>query len=246
LIANLGAKVFFEVQEPLLTSFINLEGVDQLIRQGDQPPEFDFHIPLLSLPLALKTTINTIPKSIGYILPPTEKVQYWRNKLGTKEKFRIGLVWSSGHRADTPGLWDYAVRKSIPLKMFTALKDVNFEFHSLQKGGEAVAELEKLETDSWLGPKIFNHDDQLNDFSDTAALIENLDLIISVDTSVAHMAGAMGKPVWVLTQFSVDWRWSDGQRESWYPTAKVFSQPSHDDWTSVIESVRRELINFNT
>lgn len=117
-------------------------------------------------------------------------------------------------------------------------------FIACKKGGGAEEKLAQLESNSWLGPRILSHQGELNDFSDTAALIENLDLVISVDTSVAHMAGAMGKPVWVLTHYIADWRWSDGQRESWYPTASVFSQPSDGEWTSVIESVRHELMSF--
>lgn len=241
ILANMGAKVFFEVQEPLLTSLASIEGVYQLLKVGNESPEFDFHVPLLSLPLALKTTINTIPKSIRYISPPPEKVGYWKNKLGEKDKIRIGLVWSSGFRADTPELWNFADRKSIPLKMFKPLGGLEFEFHSLQKGDKAEEELMQLESDSWPGPNIVSHKDELNDFSDTAALIESLDLVISVDTSVAHMAGAMGKPVWVLTHYVTDWRWSDGQRQSWYPTATVFSQTSDGDWLSVIDSVCLEL-----
>lgn len=241
ILANLGAKVFFEVQEPLLTSLANLEGVHQTFKLGDTLPEFDFHIPLLSLPLALKTTIKTIPKGSPYLSPSTEKINYWKTKLGNKAKKRIGLVWSSGHRADTPELWNFADRKSIPLEMFAPLRDLDFEFHSLQKGGEAEEKLAQLEANSWLGPKILSHQGELNDFSDTAALIENLDLVLSVDTSVAHMAGAIGKPVWVLTHHIADWRWSDGQRESWYPTASVFSQPSDGDWVSVIDNVRNAL-----
>lgn len=244
IISRLGATVLFETQEVLLTSFNHLEGVDKLIRQGDEPPEFDFHVPLLSLPLALKTTIKTIPKSIFYISPPAEKINYWKKKLGIKNRGRIGLVWSSGFRADTPELWNFADRKSIPLEMLAKLRDLDFDFHSLQKGEEAEEKLAQLEANSWLGPKIFSHHCELNDFSDTAALIENLDLVISVDTSVAHMAGALGKPVWVLTHYVTDWRWSDGQREFWYPTASVFSQPSDGDWASVMESVWNALKNF--
>lgn len=241
ILANLGAKVFFEVQEALLTSLVGLEGAYQTFKMNEALPEFDFHIPLLSLPLALKTTVKTIPKEIFYISPVTEKIKYWESKLGKKNRRRIGLVWSSGHRADTPELWNFADRKSIPLEMFATLRDLDFEFHSLQKGREAEEKLAQLEYDSWLGPRILSHQGELNDFSDTSALIENLDLVISVDTSVAHMAGAMGKPVWVLTHHVADWRWSDGQRESWYPTAEVFSQPADGDWTSVIDSVRLAL-----
>jgi tetratricopeptide (TPR) repeat protein len=244
IIANLGAKVLFEVQNPLFTSLLNLEGAHELLKLGDELPEFDFHIPLLSIPFALKTTVETIPKSTRYISPLSEKINYWKSKLADKDKIKVGLVWAGGHKSDTSEASNYSDRKNIPLKMFSALENLDCEFHSLQKGANAELQLAQLESESWMGPKIISHTHELNDFSDTAALIENLDLIISVDTAVAHMAGAMGKAVWVLTNYVVDWRWSDGQRESWYPTATVFSQLSDGDWTSVMDRVRHELIKL--
>jgi tetratricopeptide (TPR) repeat protein len=244
IIANLGAKVLFEVQEPLVSALFKLEGTHQVLKLGDEHPEFDFHIPLLSIPFALKTTVRTIPKSTAYISPLPEKINYWKTKLIDKAKIKVGLVWSGGHRSDTSEPSNYSDRKNIPLKMFSALKELNLEFHSLQKGANAELQLAQLESESWLGPKIISHTHELNDFSDTAALIENLDVVISVDTAVAHLAGAMGKPVWVLTNYVVDWRWSDGQRESWYPTARVFSQPLDGDWVSVLDRIRLALIKL--
>ena len=156
----------------------------------------------------------------------------------------MGLVWSSGHRADQPVLWSITDKKNIPLSALENLKLPNVQFYSLQKGAEAEEQLTLLEGAGWNGPQIQNDSKQLNDFSDTAALISNLDLVISVDTSVAHMAGALGKPVWVLSRFVVDWRWMPGQKEAWYPNARVFQQPSPGNWEAVVTELVIALKEF--
>ena len=171
------------------------------------PPDFDYHCPLLSLPLALGTTLSNIPATIPYLKSNVEKSLSWKEQLGEKNKPRVGLVWSGGFRPDQTEAWNFNSRRDIPLAKLAVLKDPNIAFYSLQKGEPAELELAALIRDRWDGPRIIDFTSQLHDFSDTAALMENLDLIISVDTSTAHLAGALGKPVWLLNRFDTCWRW---------------------------------------
>jgi ADP-heptose:LPS heptosyltransferase len=129
----------------------------------------------------------------------------------------------------------------MSLTKFSPFKDINAEFYSIQKGEAAVSELKTLQNNHWEGPAIIDLTGELNDFSDTAALIENLDLIISVDTSTAHLAGAMAKPVWVLNRFDIDWRWHPNS--PWYPGAKIYKQKEPENWDDVIATVRTDLLH---
>jgi len=239
LVSDLGANIIFEVQEPLMQLFSKMECIDQLIPLGAVPPEFDFYCPLLSLPLALKTTIDTIPNEVPYIKPDPGKVTYWKAMLGKKKNLRVGLVWSGGFRPDQPEVWGVNERRNIPLSILAKIDLPGIDFYSLQKGGDAEAQLTLLNESSLSHINIINYTQELKDYSDTAALIDNLDLIISVDTSVAHMAGALGKPVWILNRYDTDWRWLINRSDSpWYQTARIFNQPSYGDWDSVVENVR--------
>jgi len=243
MVSNLGAKVIFEVQEPLLESLSTLEGVSEMIPMGANTSRFDFHCPLLSLPLAFKTTSETIPNRIPYLSPDPNKVAYWRQKLGEKSNLRVGLVWSGGFRPDQPEVWSVNKRRNIPLIKLKSLNLPNIDFYSLQKGVEAEEELATLQSSGWNGPNIIDFTKELNDYSDTAALIANLDLVISVDTSVVHMTGAIGKPIWILNRFDTDWRWFVDRSDSlWYPTATIFNQPSYGDWDAVVDKVKSELL----
>ena len=245
MVSNLGAKVIFEVQEPLLESLSTLEGVSEMIPMGANTSRFDFHCPLLSLPLAFKTTSETIPNRIPYLSPDPNKVAYWRQKLGEKSNLRVGLVWSGGFRPDQPEVWSVNKRRNIPLIKLKSLNLPNIDFYSLQKGVEAEEELATLQSSGWNGPNIIDFTKELNDYSDTAALIANLDLVISVDTSVVHMTGAIGKPIWILNRFDTDWRWFVDRSDSpWYPTATIFNQPSFGDWDAVVEDVRSKLMEL--
>ena len=240
LLAEQGAKVILESHKALFQVFKTLNGVSQLIEAGQPVPAFDYHCAIMSLPHLFKTTLESIPSRVPYLSAETDKVEKWSNRLGKKAKPRIGLVWSGGFRPDQPDLWAVSQRKKIPLTKFSQFKGINAEFYSVQKGEAAVSELKTLQSDPWDGPAIIDFTDEINDFSDTAALIENLDLIISVDTSTAHLAGAMAKPVWVLNRFDNDWRWLPNY--PWYPTAKIFKQKEPDNWDDVIAAVRTDLL----
>ena len=137
----------------------------------------------------------------------------------------MGLVWSGGFRPSQPELWSVNNRRNIPLAKLAGLKNPDIEFYSLQKGQPAESELAELMVHGWDGPQIVDFTSLLNDFSDTAGLVENLDLVIAVDTSTAHLAGALGKPVWILNRFDTGWRWLlDREDSPWYPTARLFRQ----------------------
>lgn len=242
LVASLGAKVIFEVQKPLRSLLSNLNGVAKLICPGDSSPPFEYQCPLLSLPLAFKTHLDNIPNQIPYIRADDRKASYWRNKLGTKRRLRVGLVWSGGFRAQTPEIWSVNERRNIPVEHLTHLKDLDIDFFSLQKGEPAESQFKEALRFNWKGPQINNYADELVDFSDTAGLIENLDLVISVDTSTAHLAAAMGKPVWIMNRFDTCWRWlTNTDNSPWYPTVKLFRQKEAGNWTDVMNEVELAL-----
>ena len=247
LVADLGARVILEVPKPLINLLGNLSGVTKLAEVGSPLPPFDYQCPLMSLPLAFKTTLSNIPANIPYLKADEKKSLFWREKLGEKNKPRVGLVWSGGFIPNLPEVWAVKKRRNIPLAKIAGLKNPDIEFYSLQKGQPAKSELANLIRDNWGGPKIFDFTNLLNDFSDTAALIENLDLVISVDTSTAHLAGALGKPVSILNRFDTCWRWLLERTDSpWYPTAKLYRQEKAGNWDGVVQRVKADLIGFRS
>jgi hypothetical protein len=231
-----------EVPKQLRSLLAGLNGVSQVVVRGDALPAFDHHCPLMSLPLAFKTTLSSVPASVPYIETNPEKVRYWKEQLGDKRKPRVGLVWSGGFRPDYPELWSVNNRRNIPLAKLAPFSRPDIDFYTLQKGQPAEAELADLKATNWAGPDLADFTELLNDFSDTAALIENLDLVISVDTSVAHLAGALGKPVWIMNRFDGCWRWLIDRVDSpWYPTARLYRQRSPGDWDGVVERITGDL-----
>jgi len=242
MVEELGARVILEVQSPLKNVLTGLRGVAQLISRGDDLPDFDYHCPLMSLPLAFKTTVSSIPAPIPYLRSDDQRVLYWRDELGERRKFRVGLVWSGGFRPHQPELWPINSRRNIPLAEFASLKHPDIEFYSLQKGQPAESELAELVSSHWDGLPLTDLTHLLHDFADTAALMENLDLIISVDTSTAHLAGALGKPVWILNRFDTCWRWLLDRSDSpWYPTVRLYRQEKAGDWNGVFQRVASDL-----
>jgi hypothetical protein len=174
-----------------------------------------------------------------------DKVAFWSERLGEKKRPRVGLVWSGGFRPDRPDLWTVNQRRNIALAKLAALKNLPVEFYSLQKGQPAESDLGRLVAQGWDGPPIIDYTDQLHDFTDTAALIENLDLVITVDTSTAHLAGALGKPVWILNRFDTCWRWLTHRTNSpWYPSLRLYRQPTTGDWDTVVDMVRKDLASL--
>lgn len=187
----------------------------------------------MSLPGIFNTKLETIPSSVPYIVPDIGRIDEWRGRLAGNDSFRIGLVWSGN-----PENRNIHHKKSCSLNDFAPLSRVSgVKFYSLQKGLASAEALGPPE-----GMDIINLDTELKDFSDTAAVIANLDLIISVDTAVAHLAGALGKPVWTLLPFVPDWRWLVGREDSpWYPTMCLFRQTHPGGWNGVFDRVGRAL-----
>lgn len=244
-LAGLGAEVILEVQPPLAKLLTSLQGVSRVVVRGDPPPLFDYHCPLLSLPLALGTTLESIPADVPYITSDPGKTHAWADRLGAHRNLRVGLVWASGHRPDQPETWGPNRRRDIPLAKFAALSKPAIEIYSLQKGQPAESELTELRAAGWAGPNLIDFTASLHDFSDTAALVANLDLVISVDTSTAHLAGAMAKPVWLLNRFDTCWRWLLERTDSpWYPSLRIYRQPRPADWDAVVERVRNDLFSL--
>jgi tetratricopeptide (TPR) repeat protein len=233
IVASRGARVVLEVQSPLQRLLTSLAGPEAVIARGEQPPPHDLHCPLMSLPLACGTTQKNIPAAPSYLHAASDEVTVWRQFLGEATTPRIGLVWA-GNPAKPK---DH--RRSIPLTRLRPLLDVGCSFYSLQT---EVREEDAAQLASW--PSIIQCGNALVDFAETAALITALDLIISVDTSVAHLAGALGKPVWVLLPYLPDWRWGlHADASPWYPSARLFRQPRPSDWDAVILAVR-DAINL--
>jgi tetratricopeptide (TPR) repeat protein len=245
ILANLGARVILEVPRALETLLESLNGVAHLVVQGESLPHFDMFCPLLSLPLALKTTLSNIPAEVPYLAVGEDRRRVWRDKLGQRRRLRIGLSWSGGFRAARPELWSVNERRNIPLAKFAVLENLEADFYSVQKGEPAESELATLLASGWDGPDIANFAGEVGDFADSAALIEQLDLVISVDTAMAHLAGALGKPVWILNRFDACWRWLLNRDDSpWYPTARLYRQEQPGDWDSVLRTVARDLTRW--
>jgi FKBP-type peptidyl-prolyl cis-trans isomerase 2 len=233
LLALKGAKVIFESQEELVSLLRNVEGIQMVYHQGKTLPSFDLHCSLLSLPLIFKTTSISIPDNIPYITADPDLVKKWYDKLaGNNSQLKIGIIWAGDPRPK------YGHIRSCPLENFAPLAEMdNICFYSLQKGGPSRQVFAPP-----AGMKIIDYSVELTDFSETAALIENLDLIISVDTAVAHLSGALGKPVWLLLPFVSDWRWMLNRKDSpWYPTMKLFRQEKTGDWKPVIKNIKDAL-----
>lgn len=233
LVAARGARAILEVEEPLRELLGSLAGVTKVVTNGDALPEFDLQCPLLSLPLAFGTQLETIPSATPYLSAPTAKASAWRDRLGKHERPRIGLVWAGNLITPIDRQRSIEFDRLAPLLQMTGC-----DFHSLQKGDAAIKQLRN----SALRQRIFDWTDDLQNFSETAALVENLDLVITVDTSVAHLAGALGKPFWLLNRYNTCWRWLlDRDDSPWYPTARLFRQDTSRDWDEVIARVHAAL-----
>jgi tetratricopeptide (TPR) repeat protein len=231
LVAARGARVILEVQRPLRRLMKGLAGAAEIAARGEPLPPFDTHCPLLSLPLAFGTRLETIPSATPYLRAPAQSPINWKGRLESKRRPRIGLAWSGG-----PTLR----HRSMKLKELLPLLDVDATFVSLQK--DVPSEDGPVLTDH---NKLLHFGDELEDFSETAALISQLDLVISVDTSVAHLAGALARPVWVLLPLVPDWRWQlGGENSPWYPTARLFRQDASRAWDKVIARVQAVLREF--
>jgi hypothetical protein len=219
-----------EVPPPLLRLAGSVSGVDALVAAGQPLPRFDIVCPLLSLPRAFATTLETIPAQVPYLAAPSDTLARWRGRLDGPG-LKVGIAWAGSplHRSN--------VQRSIDVETLAPLlKLESARWFSLQVGERAddLARLPAgLVTD--LAP-------QLADFAESAAAISELDLVITVDTAVAHLAGALGRPCWVMLRFAPDWRWLLEREETpWYPTLRLFRQRARGDWEDVVARVRAAL-----
>ena len=227
LLAERGARVVLLAPPALQRLLRSVPGVSDVVSQGGDPCVHHYHCPIMSLPLAFRTTPETVPAPIPYLGAESSRIAHWQEVLGPKTRLRIGLVW--GGRRYAP--LNYP--RDVPLELLAPLLTLNAELISLQK--EMSEEDRQLLATLPIRPL----GTTLESFADTAALIHNLDLVIAADTAVAHLAGAMGKPVWLMNRFAPCWRWlRGGSTTPWYPTMRQFRQPAIGDWESVVASVR--------
>lgn len=232
LLLALGCRVVIEVPKALIPLIGTLGSDFDIVEKGNkQIGEFDFHCPLMSLPLALDIDLSNLPAPICYLATLPERRTVWRQRLGPLKTLRVGLAWSGSptHNND--------LNRSMRLQVLAPLFDLPIEFHVVQKGVRPEDE------NSLASFSIQSHESDLNDFADTAALVESLDLVLSVDTSLAHLAGALGKEVWIMLAHVPDYRWLLEREDCpWYPTARLFRQPDIGDWRSVVEQIKSALL----
>jgi len=228
--AQSGATVILEVQKPLLEVLAHLKGPSQLVAKGATPPPFDYHCPIMSLPLAFNTTPNTIPAAPHYLQADTTRVEQWRTLLGEQKRPRVGLVWSGNSNNPIDR------QRSIALASWIPHLPPELDYFCLQKDIRD-ADREALEDSD-----VFSFDDDLMDFKSTAALCECMDLVLSVDTSLLHLSGALGKRTWLLLPYVPDWRWMrDREDTPWYPSVKLYRQTTRGDWNGVFARVAADL-----
>jgi len=238
-VAARGARVVLEVQRPLLRLASSLAGVADLVAQGDPLPEFDLHCPLLSLPAALGLEIDSLGGAAPpYLAPDPAQVAALGPQIAAAAggRLKVGLVWSGSPRVYSPELAAVDRRRSIGWAAVAPLLDLpGVCLFGLQKDGERPPE----------GSGVIDLMDTVEDFADTAALLAHLDLLVSVDTAMVHLAGALGRPVWVLNRYDSCWRWLRDRDDSpWYPRLRQFRQPAAGDWETVLRRVRGALIRL--
>jgi tetratricopeptide (TPR) repeat protein len=235
LVAARGGDVSVECPRPLQSLVRTVPGVRTVIAAGEPTPDFDYEIALMSLPLAFATSADSIPASVPYVEAEVGAVADWHARLGAHcDGLKVGIAWSGN---PTPAAAPHA--RSLPVEYLADLARLRgCTFFSLQKG-EAAKEAAMLRN---RGVNLHDFTSDLHDFSDTAAHISALDAVVSVDTAVAHLAGALAKPVFVALPFSADWRWrASGAATPWYPTMHLFRQPAPGDWRHVVEELKRAL-----
>jgi tetratricopeptide (TPR) repeat protein len=231
-----GGRVVVGCREPLMPLLASCPGIDQLVAIGSPLPEFDVQAPLMSLPWILKTSLSTVPAEVPYLRPNAKLQKQWQRRLGRYSGFKVGIAWQGNPE------YSHDRNRSIPLLHYAPLARLpGVCLISLQKG----CGTEQLEAVSEVFPVIdlgsrLDHGDAA--FRDTAAIMKSLDLVITSDTAVAHLAGALGVPVWVALSYAAEWRWLLEREDSpWYPTMRLFRQTKLDDWEGVFARMAEEL-----
>ena len=234
-VKSLGATVLLQVRPGIGDLALSFPGIDRVLKSDEAYPEFDFYVHLLSLPSVFGTDLTSIPAAVPYLAPDRERGARWRERLAPRSEMRVGLVWAGDH-AHVRDRY-----RSIALSMLAPLVDVTgVQFYSFQTGVPA-----EQCANSPFGARLLDLGPELKEFADTAAALDQLDLLISVDTSVAHLAGALGKPVWLLLPSPADSRWmADRDDSPWYPTMRLFRQRTPGGWTDAIAEVKTALDGF--
>jgi tetratricopeptide (TPR) repeat protein len=231
LVAARGARVVLEVAPALKTLLSGITGAALVVERGEELPAFDCHCPLLSLPLAFNTRPDTIPAAIPYLAASADRLLKWRPRLPQSGR-RVGIAWAGNADFKGDQTRSIGLRRLAPLLAVAGIQLVSLQ-KDMREGDRDILRSH---------PQIVHLGDAIEDFADTAAIMSELDLVISSDTSVVHLAGALGRPVWVLLQWVADWRWLRARSDNpWYPTARLFRQPRIDDWESVVSQVQQEL-----
>ena len=238
LAAKRGLRVVLEVQKPLLRLLRGLPGVEQVVAQGDALPHHDLHCPMMSLPLALHTTLDTMPARAPYLHADADRVAGWERRLAARGRRtpRVGVLWAGNSHEAKLRLALVDRRRSIPPAQLAPIFAVpGVQFVGLQKDGPSAPD----------GFPMIDLMNEMSDFADTAALVGTLDLVIAVDSAVAHLAGALGRPVWLMDRFDPCWRWLLGRSDSpWYPGLRIVRQPTPGDWEPVIARIADDLRGF--
>jgi hypothetical protein len=233
LLQRKGGRVVFACPKPLMRLLNRSPGIDLLVPEGSDPPGFDVHVPLMSLPYLLGTTLPTIPADVPYVFPDETRVQLWGQVLRWLPSFNVGIAWQGNPRFKSDRTRSLALRHFAPLARIPGVRLVSLQQN---KGHEQLAQADfpVLELGSDL--------DRSGAFTDTAAVMKHLDLIIACDTAIGHLAGSIGVPVWIALSLACDWRWMRGREDSpWYPTVRLFRQKEPGDWLGVFARMAEEL-----
>lgn len=243
LVKEKNGIIIAAVQKPLVSIMKNCKGIDQVISLEETPPHFDVHSPIMSLPYVLKTRIDTIPNEIPYLFAEEKLVAQWKEKLSADKNFKIGVCWQGNDNYATPLLRATVAQKSVHPKQLQPICTIpGISVYSLQKT-TGIDQLKDLPENMKIITFEGDFDQTNGRFMDTAAVIKNLDLVITVDTSVSHIASGLGTPTWVMLPNPADWRWMMDRTDSpWYPKVlRLFKQPTPGDWESMIKEVAQEL-----
>lgn len=237
---ELGAHVVVQCHKPLVKLLSRCPYINTIIPLGSPLPETDFQLPLLYLPTLFHSTEQTVPNTVPYLYPDQQLVAQWRAKLAQSTTFKVGICWDMGHYDTNLAGW----KRAIPLDNWhPLLRTKNVNFYCLQK--EQLNQLNSLPTDITVHQFGPDFDTKNGGFMDSAAVMKNLDLVITVDTAIAHLAGALGVPVWVMLPYHTDYRWMRDRTDTpWYPTMKLFRSTTPDEWQPVIEQVTEELKTY--
>ena len=231
-----GARVLFQTTEGLIPLLNTSPVIAWIGRYTDQPPEFDYWVPIMSIPGVLGVTLENLPNVVQYITAPHDKQAEWLQVLGAKKRMRVGFSWSGRRDA-----W-LNRHKGMPFETVLAMikRNPNYEWINLQVDATAEEDQQLAEAG------VTRYPGAIASFADTAALIAHLDVVISVDTAITHLAAAMGRPTWLMLQwFATDWRWMlDRDSNPWYSTVRIFRQPSMGDWESVTKKIEQYLTWF--